>query len=148
MRILQETGYLWNKHFLPHDAAHKRLSSSNKSTQKMLEDLGLRNTVIVPVTPSINAGIQLTRQYFTSCYFDEVGCKEGLQRLSGYKKKWMAATGRWSDEPCHDSNSEGADAFRQFAQAKAGGLITMAGSTRQTVTAPFRPSDRGMGLMG
>lgn len=131
MRVLQDTGYLWNKHFLPHDAGHVRLGTQNKSTKKQLEDLGLRNIVTVPVTPSINSGIQLTRQEMAKCYFDEVGCKDGLIRLAGYKKKWNSAGGRWSDEPCHDANSEGADAFRQFAQAEAGGLIEMAGNTQQ-----------------
>jgi hypothetical protein len=83
-----------------------------------------------------------------SCYWDEVGCKEGLARLAGYKKKWNDKAGRWSDEPCHDINSEGADSFRQFAQAKAAGLITMVGSVRQVNIPAYRPSDRGMGTLG
>lgn len=136
MRYLQNTGYLWNKHFLPHDAIAERLSKSNKSTKRMLEDLGMHNIVIVPRTPSINEGIQLTREHMASCYFDEVGCKDGLARLAGYKKRWNTAAGRWSDEPMHDANSEGADAYRQFAQAKAGGLITMAGSKPRRITPP------------
>lgn len=130
MKHLQDTGYLWNKHFLPHDADHVRLGIKNKSTKKQLEELGLRNVVIVPVTPSINAGIQLTRKHMASCYFDEAGCKDGLARLTAYKKKWNTTGGRWSDEPLHDANSEGADAFRQFAQAEAGGLIEMVGSAQ------------------
>lgn len=141
MRELQRRGFLWNKHFLPHDAKHARLSLNNKSIEQQLHGLGLRNMVIVPVTPTINAGIQLTRQQMASCYFDEVECKDGLLRLAGYKKKWNASTGRWSDEPCHDTNSEGADAFRQFAQAKAGGLITMVGSVIQQDEDAWEPLD-------
>lgn len=125
---LQKTSYLWNKHFLPHDAAHKRLSDTNKSTKEMLEDLGLRNIEIVPVISDINTGIQITRENFGTAYFDEVGCKPGYTHLDNYKKKWNATDGRWSNEPRKDATSEAADAFRQWAQAKAGGMITLAGS--------------------
>jgi hypothetical protein len=149
MRYLQNTGYLWNKHFLPHDAAHAKLSEKNKSVQRQLEGLGLANIVIVPVTPSVGAGIQLTRQHMATAYWDEAGCKEGLQRLTGYKKKWNATAGRWADEPLHDANSEGADSFRQWAQAKAAGLVTLRTSARAMPTMQaYQSSGSGMGLLG
>lgn len=147
-RYLQDTGYLWNKHFLPHDAGHVRLGERNKSIEDQLKGLGLRNTVIVPVTPSVNTAIQLTRQEMTTAYFDEVGCKQGLERLAGYKKRWNEKAGRWSDEPMHDANSEGADAFRQWAQAKAGGLITLHGSRPAPNVMPYQPVSSGMGNLG
>lgn len=147
-RYLQESGYLWNKHFLPHDAGHARLGERNQSVEDQLKKLGLRNTVIVPVTPSVNTAIQLVRQEMQAAYFDEVGCDMGLKRLAGYKKKWNESAGRWSDEPKHDENSEGADAFRQWAQAKAGGLITMHGSRPAPNVTSFQSFDRGMGTLG
>lgn len=147
IKELQDRNLIWNKHFLPHDAGHVRLGTKNESIQKQLTDLGLRNTVIVPQTPSINTAIQLTRQHFPTCFFDEVECADGLKRLAGYKKKWNASTGRWHDEPLHDANSEGADAFRQFAQAKAGGLVTMIGSVRVHQHAPYQGSVGGMGSL-
>jgi hypothetical protein len=48
--------------------------------------------------------------------------------LENYKKRWNEMDGRWSDEPRKDHTSEGADAFRQWAQAKARGMITPAGT--------------------
>jgi hypothetical protein len=141
---LQKTGLLWNKHFLPHDAGHVRLGEKNKSIEQQLNGLGLRNTVIVPVTPSINTAIQLVRQEMQSAYFDEAGCKEGLARLTAYKKRWNESASRWSDEPLHDANSEGADAFRQWAQAKAGGLVTLLGSAQYDPEPQYRPLDPDM----
>ena len=125
---LQNAGHIWNKHFLPHDAAHKRLSDTNKSTKEMLSDLGLRNIEIVPVISDINTGIQITRDNFPTAYFDEVGCKLGLSHLENYKKRWNDRDGRWADEPRKDHTSEGADAFRQWAQAKSLGMVTEAGN--------------------
>ncbi len=127
VKALQDKGHIWNKHFLPHDADHKRLSDTNKSVKQMLEDLGLTNCRIVPQITDINTGIQMTREAFGSAYFDEAGTKLGVSRLENYKKKWDKTNGRWSNEPKHDQNSEGADAFRQFAQAKSANLITKSG---------------------
>lgn len=122
-KYLQDTGYVFGKHYLPHDAGHVRLGKKNESIEKQLKDLGLTNTRVLDRTDSINAAIQLTRKHMASAYFDEVGCKDGLLRLQAYKKSWNRSAGRWGDEPCHDANSEGADAFRQFAQANEAGLI-------------------------
>lgn len=120
---LQKKGYVYRNHYLPHDAAHKRLAIKNKSTVDMLKELGLVNIIVVPVTPDINLGIQQTRSAFPSAYFDQERCKLGIKRLDNYKKKWNATDGRWSSEPSHDINSEGADSFRQWGQAKALGII-------------------------
>jgi len=146
IKYLQDAGYIFNKHFLPHDADHVRLGKSNKSTKQMLKELGLSNIVIVPVTSSINEAIQLTRTNMASAYFDEAACKDGLKRLANYKKRWNKAAGRWSDEPMHDANSEGADAFRQWAQAKASGLVTMGGSTPRVKIPFYKPTTPGMGM--
>ncbi len=125
VKALQDTGYVWGRHYLPHDADHKRLSDTNKSVKEMLEDLGMRNIEIVPVISDITTGIQITRSHFPSAYFDEEHCAEGIKRLDGYKKKWDSRQGRWNDSTPEksDGNSEGADAFRQWAQAKEDGLI-------------------------
>lgn len=125
---LQRRGYLYNKHFLPHDAAHKRLSDTNRSTEEMLHSLGVRNTVIVPIITQLSAGVHMVRKHLKAAYFDEEGTKEGIARIDGYRKKFSQAQGRYIDEPDKSNGcSEGADALRQWAQAREGGLITEAG---------------------
>lgn len=104
------------------------VSDTNKSTKEMLEDLGLRNIEIVPVISDINTGINMTRAEFASAYFDEERCKLGFKHLENYKKRWNERDGRWSDEPLKDHASEGAGAFRQWAQAKSSGMVTLAGT--------------------
>lgn len=134
VRQLNETGFLFNKHFLPHDAEHKRQGQfNNDSPKEMLEALGLVNIEIVPVISSLEVGIQLARKYFALLYIDEVECADGIKRLDGYKRKWDSKQSTWRGEPeKNDGNSEGADAARQWAQALDGGLITLAGNTKQT----------------
>lgn len=114
---LQKLGYVWGTHYLPHDADHVRQGQDiNISPKKMLENLGLRDIVIVPQVSSIQDGIQVTRNAFADSWFDEQGCAEGLKHLQMYRKRWNTAAGCWSTDPMHDVHSEGADAFRQFAQ--------------------------------
>jgi hypothetical protein len=130
MKVLQDTGYVFNKHFLPHDADHERLGAQNKSVAQMLDELGLKNIEIVPRIEVLGAGIEITYKHFPSAWIDSVEAAEGIKRLDGYKKKWNSATAMFRDEPeKNDGNSEGADAFRQWAQALELGLITEAGHT-------------------
>ena len=119
MKYLQDTGYVFGKHYLPHDAAHKRLSTSNKSIEEMLVDLGIPSSdvIIVDRISDEQVGIQQTRKAFPSCWFDEVGCAQGLQRLGGFKRAWNKTTGAWRNEPAENGCEHGADAFRQFGQA-------------------------------
>ena len=117
VRYMQNLGYVWGKHYLPHDATHKRQQGDVvQSPEDMLYSLGLRDIEIVPRVDEIQHGIQATRDIFSQCWFDEVKCKDGLAHLENYRKEWNDRQGCWKDKPRHDIHSEAADAFRQFAQ--------------------------------
>jgi hypothetical protein len=139
-KAIQNKGYIINKIFLPHDADHKRLSDSNKSIKEMLEDLlpGIEFEIVPRIT-DLNAGIQMTRSALSSAYFDSERCTGLVSALDLYSKKWNKIDKRWSDEPKHNAATEGADALRQWAQAKNAGNITMRGKTRQSSGA-YEPS--------
>ena len=119
-------GYVFGTHFLPHDAEHKRLGldpDNNDSILEMLQKLlpGHRFEVIPRIT-NLQAGIQQTRDAFSSAVFDETHAGKGIIRLANYRKKWNKVLGCWSTEANHDDNSHGADSFRQWGQAKASGI--------------------------
>ena len=114
---MQKHGYVWGRHFLPHDGDTKRLGvAKNWTPRQMLEDLGLRNIEIVPRIDRVQSGIQMVRDVFPSCWFDETNCDQGIKRLEMYRKEWDPRLGVWKDEPRHDQASNGADGFRTFAQ--------------------------------
>ncbi|MBI5259815.1 MAG: terminase [Burkholderiales bacterium] len=118
-------GLVFGRHFLPHDAAIKRLGETpdtNRSPLEMLEKLmpGHRFEVVPRVTAVIS-GITATRNVFASCWFDETECDVGLKRLASYRKQWDKMRGCWKDDPLHDDNSHGADGFRQFGQVADAG---------------------------
>ena len=117
---MQKHGYVWGRHYLPHDGDTKRLGlEKNWTPRQMLEGLGLRNIEIVPRIDRVQSGIQMTRNAFGSTWFDETGCADGIKRLDMYRKEWDAQRAIWKDEPRHDIASNGADAFRCFGQIRS-----------------------------
>lgn len=125
VKELKDLGYLFGTHFLPHDAEHKRLGDYNRSTQDMLQDLlpGQQFVIVPRITELIN-GIQQTRKQLKGAYFDVDKAKQGIERIEGYKKKFSRADNRYVDQPNKANGcSEGADALRQWAQAKELGML-------------------------
>ena len=83
--------------------------------------------VIVPRITELITGIYATRKHLKGCYFDAEACKHGVARIEGYKKRFNRADNRFVDEPDKSNGcSEGADALRQWAQAKELGMVEAA----------------------
>jgi hypothetical protein len=119
VKELQDTGFVWGRHHLPHDGAHVRQGmESNLSPEQQLYKLGLRNIIIVPRVEELAHGINAVRDKFSLCLFDKNECKEGITHLELYKKQWNKQTATWTDEPLKDVHTEGADSFRQWAQSQ------------------------------
>lgn len=122
---LQGKGLVFGTHYLPHEADHKRIGKdpdNNQSIREMLEELlPGHNFEVVPRVTQIMAGIQATRRQFGTCIFDETACEQGIKRLTGYRKQWDKTRGCWSDNPLHNDDSHGSDAFRQFGQVADAG---------------------------
>lgn len=117
VEYMQKLGYIWGKHYLPHDGDTKRLGTvQNWTPKQMLEDLKLRNIEIVERIDRVQTGIQMVRDKFGSCWFDERECSIGIKHLENYRKDWDTRLSVWKDEPRHDKASNGADALRGFAQ--------------------------------
>lgn len=115
--ILREKRYSYGVHYFPHDAAHRKLGAiENRSVQEIAEDIGIRPIDIVPRIESITQGIAQTRLAFSTCVFDEHRCAQGIEHLKNWRFKYDARTGAALQRPMHNDASNGADAFRQFAQ--------------------------------
>lgn len=136
---LQKRGYIYGGHFLPHDADHKKLGDYNKSAKEQLQGLlPGHKFFIVPRVTELMTGIHTTRKHFKSAWFDLEGTKQGVERLAHYKKKYSTTEARYLDSTPDKSNgcSEGADAFRQWAQAKELGLLATMSQQGGYVEAP------------
>lgn len=117
VRQLQALGYVWGKHYLPHDGNQRAPGAEAlKTPADMLEDLGLRDIEIVPRTADLIAAIQTMRDDFGTYWFDETACAEGLKHLAGYRKEWNDRLGVFTERPRKNGHQHAADALRQKAQ--------------------------------
>ena len=116
-RWAEEHQAVWGKHYLPHDGDARIQGYEVMTRKEILEEAGARNVEIVKRIPDIRTGIELVKRALPDCEFDEDGCADGLKALESYSREWDDKRQTWASHPRHDWASNGADAFRQFAQA-------------------------------
>lgn len=112
-RELQQRGYLYGSHYLPHDVEVRELGTG-KSRKEVLEGLGVTGIVVCPNLP-IADGIQAARMLLPTCWFDKAKCKEGIEALRMYRRDYDEKRQEFRLTPFHDWTSHYADAFRYFA---------------------------------
>ena len=116
-KIIQSSGFVYDTHYLPHDAENKSLQTGT-SVIDLLEDLlpGHRFEVVERVD-NVLSGIQQTRMRLMGpVYFDEQHCSDGIIAMESYKKKWNPTLEVFTQQPLHDRFSNYADALRQWGQ--------------------------------
>ena len=112
-RVLQEKGYVYESHILPHDVQVKELSTGH-SRLETLDNLGIRPVEIAPKL-NLDDGIQAVRSMLDRCWFDETRCNRGIEALRQYQRDFDEKGRTWRGRPRHDWTSHGADAMRYLA---------------------------------
>lgn len=119
LRNLKEWGLernvTWGKHYMPHDG-DRDLIWVPEGTLAVMGRMGF-NPSIVARAPAIWESVQVARRRFSQVQWDATGCKVGLDRLKRYRKEWDERRGVWRDHPYHGPESNGADAYRTFAES-------------------------------
>lgn len=110
--ILKEKGYSYGTHLWPHDANAR--DRAGITFVQQAADLNLYGLVLEQA--SLVDGIRLVRSTLSRCWFDATKCREGIQDLIHYKKRWSSTIGGWTNEPVHDSCSHSADGLRYLCQ--------------------------------
>jgi phage terminase large subunit len=113
LAALQQRGYVFDTHWLPHDAQNKVLAARH-TIEEQVRAANLGKVRIVPKGSIVNR-INAARTVFPRCYFDAVKTEPGVLRLRNWRYEVDEETGSWADKPFHDDNSNGADAFTYFA---------------------------------
>ena len=116
IRVLKDKGYNYGTHYLPHDVEVTELTSTRGSRKDILISGGIRNVRVVPRIANVNDGIERVRQAFPQCYFDQTRCERGLDALANYQYVFDEQYNTHRKVPLHNWASNGADAFRQYAQ--------------------------------
>jgi phage terminase large subunit len=121
--IIQQKGYVYGRHVMPHDAKAKRLESIGKEksiielAKKMLPN-GEEGVCVAPML-GLEDGINQTRMILSRCYFDTTKTQRGRDCLTHYKRDYSEKLGETRPHPVHDWASHGSDAFRTGTVAQS-----------------------------
>jgi hypothetical protein len=109
--------YTYGIHYLPHDAENKDLSQGeNKTRERVLNELGIKPTRIVPRIKHLDDGIEMTRQMLSTAVIDETLCETGIKCLENYYYKYDDKLETFVKVPVKNWAEHACDAIRQHAQ--------------------------------
>lgn len=123
VRWLKEKPYLYEKHFMPHDAA-AREKGSGKSFADLARAAGLPVTVLKRDKNEM-FGIECLRNSLPRFFFDQKNCEQGIKALENFRKEWNEKIGCYRERSFHNWASHGAKALIYGAEA----MESLTGST-------------------
>lgn len=127
---LNSRGYLYQKHFAPHDIEVRELSTGVSRRETALQ-LGI-NFETVGRPHRKDEGIDAIRNVLSRCWFDKTKCRQGIDALNNYHKEFDEKRKVYKSQPFHDWSSHAADAFQTLALSNP--------KVTPTATA-YKPSD-------
>lgn len=117
-KALSEKGYVYGRHWAPHDIQVRELSSG-RSRLEVAASQGIRFDVVPrlhdAVSGEVEEGIHALRMLFPRLWFDAERCKHGLEALMHYRRDYNQKLNEFKATPVHDWSSHGADAGRYLA---------------------------------
>ncbi len=117
-QVLQSKGYVYGKHWAPHDIQVRELSSG-RSRQEVAASMGIRFAIMPrlhnAVAGEVEEGIHAVRMFLPRCWFDAERCRKGIEALKHYRRDYNQRLNEFKATPVHDWASHGADAFRGLA---------------------------------
>jgi phage terminase large subunit len=132
---LARKGYLYGRHFAPHDIKVRELGSG-KSRRESARNLGIDFIPVKKIKYKEDA-INAARNIFAMCWFDSVRCARGIDALENYKKEYDDKKKVFMATPVHDWAAHGADAFmtlacsHEFRNSNTNNIIRLSGYRRQ-----------------
>ena len=121
VKALQDKGYWYNTHNLPHDAAARELGTGKTKEETLRAALAKMNmkgqTLRTLPRFTVDDTINAAKMILNKCWFDAEKCKRGIETLENYQRQWDEKNEIWSSKPLHNWASHGADAFRMLAMS-------------------------------
>lgn len=115
---LKKTGYSFDCHYLPHDAA-AREKGTGKSFADIARELGLNVSILKRQKNEI-FGIECLRNNLKRFFFDRHKTEKGIKAVENFRKEWNEKLGCYRDRSYHDWASHGSKALIYAAEAIQG----------------------------
>jgi hypothetical protein len=112
IQMIKEKDYIYKDHFAPHDIEVTDFSNG-KTRREVAYQLGIRFKV-VPKIP-LEDGIHATTMILPRCWIDVDHCKNLIDALRHYHRKYIDKNRMFRSKPVHDWSSHACDAMRYLA---------------------------------
>lgn len=112
---LKSKHYMYEKHFMPHDAASRSLQSG-KSLVDIARGMGIKIDVL-PRDTNEMFGIECLRNMLPRFWFDQTKCDKGIKAVEAFRKEWNEKLGCYREKSYHDWASHGSKALIYCAEA-------------------------------
>jgi phage terminase large subunit len=112
VKVLQERGYIYAKHFAPHDIKQRELMTG-KTRIETAAELGIDFEEVPNI--GIQNGIDQGRSLFKRVWIDKEKCKDFLKAIPQHTKEYDEEKKIFKDKPQHDWTSHSADMWRYAA---------------------------------
>lgn len=111
--LRQDKEYLYHTIALPHDAARKDGIIVENTYEREFRGLFSNTDVKFIVLPRTSKNINISNAIIKldRCVFNMNRCKELVENLMKYRKKWSEQYGKYIDEPYHDISSHYGDSY-------------------------------------
>lgn len=134
---LARKGYNYSRHYMPHDANHRRLGVQAKTGKEHAEDAGIKPVDVLPRISTELDGIEASRSFLPQVWIDERRCARLITCLDQYRKEWDEKYSVWKNKPVHDEYSHGYKSFEAAAIRKPAVVIVPKPRERVRVAGGF-----------
>ena len=114
-KILQDKGYNYERHWMPHDADHHMLNVMATTRKQEAEKAGISPIETLQRIDAELTGIDASRAFLPQVYFDKERCDPLIRCMDNYRKEWDDKLSTWKSRPRHDEFSHGYKAFESAA---------------------------------
>jgi hypothetical protein len=137
---LEQKGYLYDKHFFPHDMRVKEWGGPKFTRIEKARQLGIKATVVDDV--ALDDGIEYALSNTSKIWIDEANCGQLIKCLENYRYEYDSKKQIYKRTPLHNWASHGADAFRYMCLSLP---KTKDGISAQELTDRFNKAKYGTG---
>lgn len=124
LRILKEKnqtrGFMYGKHYAPHDVESRDWSNMSEITAKSRKEVAAEHGVDFIVVPRVGDkqdSIEAARRMINTSYFCATYANDLVECLDNYSRGWNKSTAQWMPIPAKNGYDHGADSYQNIAMA-------------------------------
>jgi hypothetical protein len=111
-KVVKDKDYIYEAHYLPHDAAKRSMETATPLIDTVRELLGVNKVHLVKRCQAKGDSIEAARRVFAHCFFEAKKTTRLIKCLSFYRYEWDADEKRFKDKPEDDWSADASDAFQ------------------------------------